>query len=284
MNGEYKMKLFTVALGIGFISAASLSAATPLYVGERLTPENNISLGFQDTPTKDTLAGSTDTGNIATFELTGDYSPMENLTIGADLPFYSATKNVTGNSRTSVGNIGLNVGWNDMLSDNSDDFDWGYSLALDLWLPSSRKTEGNAVAAVNPTTDFYTFAYKATTAHPRAGLFIEGERFMGKTNVGYGYMNISSPAGSNDKNRNTATWQTALTWKAMAYLNVNLEYNTIIADTETFGNTKYRHALTPSVSGSYEQLIASAHVNVPLDKATRDAHNVSFGLNAGWAF
>ncbi|PIR23047.1 MAG: hypothetical protein COV44_04820 [Deltaproteobacteria bacterium CG11_big_fil_rev_8_21_14_0_20_45_16] len=279
------MKLMSIALGLGLIGASSAFAA-PIYVGEQVTPENNISLGFQDTPIKEQAGVRTDTGNIAAIEVKADYSPVEHVSLGASLPFYMASKNVSGTSRNSMGNFGLTGGWNMVLSQSSDDFQWGYSAALDAYLPTSRKAEGAFVANANPTTDLFAYSQKATTIHPRVGLFIDGDRFYGKTNVGYGFTYLSSPAGSNDKNRNTITWQTAATYKAMENLNANLEYNTMILDSETAGsgNGKYKHALTPSLSGDYNRILGQAFVNIPLDSETRDVQNVAIGASVGYQF
>jgi hypothetical protein len=51
------------------------------------------------------------------------------------------------------------------------------------------------------------------------------------------------------------------------------------------GNNKaWKHAVTPSVSGNYDKLVASAYATIPLDKTTRNYTNVAFGLNAGYTF
>jgi len=289
MNGENKMKLLTVALGASLVAASAVSAS-PHYVGERMNPKDNITLGFQDTPTKKALSANGKRGNIAALELSGDYNVIENLAVGAQLPFYMINKNATGgSSRNNVGNMSLSLNWHQQLSDSRDDFQWGYSAALDTYLPTSRKVEAGVIAGANPTTDFYAYSVKTTTIHPRAGLFIEGDRFAGKTNLGYGYMRIQD-SNVSDKNRNTFTWQTAATWRAMSNLDLNLEYNTIILDKETAGRlvgegeTKFRHSITPSVSGNYESILGQAFVSLPLDKATRDVHNVAFGAGVGYMF
>lgn len=291
------MKITVLALGLGLVGASAVEA-TPYYVGKHLTPRNNVSLNFQDTPTKERSAQNLDTGNIAAFELNANYRPIENMPVGLELPFYTATKDATGTgeSRSALGNIGLSFGWDDVLSASTDDYEWGYSVALDSHLPTSRKTEAAVVAAANPTTDLYSYADRTTTISPRAGLFIQNDMFMAKTNFGYGYHYASDKAFSGrirtagDNNLNTFTWQTAATWKAMPYLNANLEYNTLITDKQTARlinatrEKRYLHAISPSVSGEYDQVAGNIYVNVPLDKATRDVQNVAFGLNVGYMF
>jgi hypothetical protein len=80
--------------------------------------------------------------------------------------------------------------------------------------------------------------------------------------------------------------QTAATWRAMPNLAANLEYNGIILDSENAaaGTKKFRHAITPSVSGNMDQILASAFVSVPLDTTTRDVQTFAFGANVGFMF
>lgn len=280
------MKLVTLALSFGLV--ASTADAAQYFVGENIAPRNHVSLGFQDTPTKkDSALTGADSGNIAAFEISGDYSPVENLSVGTELPFYFASEDVAGNSRSSLGNISLNGTWNQALSETTDNVEWGYSAALEVFLPTSRKVEGSTVAFANPTTDLYTYLNKGTTVTPRLGLYVENERFYGKTNFGFGYTNLPSSVAGGDKSRTSFTWQTALTWKATPYLNANLEYNAIVLDSATAvpanQDDKYRHAIAPSVSGEMNNFIASAFLSVPLDTPTRDIQAVAFGINAGYA-
>lgn len=283
------MKLMTIALGIGLVGAGS-AYATPYYVGQNLRPENNITLEFQDTVTKK-VTDIKERGNIAAFELKADVSPIENLSLGANLPFYIASKNALGaaESRNAMGNVSLSGSWSQALSQSSDSIAWGYAANLGVYLPTSRKDEGSTIAGANPATDFYTYSTKAMTVHPTLGVFVENEMFLAKTNVGYGYMyikdGISASTNKKDTSRNTFTWQAAASWKAMPNLAANLEYNTIFLDKATVGNDKkFRHALAPSISGSFSGVIASAFANVPLDETTRDIHNVAFGANIGYMF
>lgn len=286
------MKLVTLALGVGLMTMSALQAA-PYYVGKQLNPENNITLGFTDTPTKSdaALTGSS-TGNIAAFELKGDYNVMPNLALGANVPFYMLNKKATatGESRTTLGNIGMTINWNTDLSTATSDFRWGYSAAVDTYLPTSKKTEAAVLAFANPSVDLYTYHTKATTVHPRLGLYFDNERFYAKTNVGYGFMYVSNgnaaSGGSNDKSRNTITWHNAFTWKAMSNLNCNLEYNAIALDTPTRAekNTQYRHTVTPSLSGDYNNVVGQVFANIPLDAATRKIQKVAFGANIGYQF
>lgn len=283
------MKLFAAIASFGLLATASVSAS-PYYVGRSITPSNNVTLGFVDTPTKsDSNVTGADTGNIAAFELKADYNVWSSLDMGVQLPFYMANEDAAGNSRSALGNIGFNLNWNQLLSQSTDDFQWGYSAAIDMYLPTSRKDEGTTVAYANPTTDLYLYHPRAFTAHPRAGLFIENERFYGKTNLGAGLLFIGKdnnlPA---DTSRTTITWQTAASWKAMPNLSANLEYNTIYMDSATRNVTNetpnFRHAVTPSVSGNYNQITGQAFVSLPLDKATRDVQTVAFGANIGYQF
>lgn len=277
------MKLLTFALAIGL--TASAASATPFYVGQNIRPQNNITLEFQDTMTK--KLGAREKGNIVSFELKADFTPVENVSVGAALPFYMANKKAleANSGKNAIGNMGLNIGFGQALSDSSDSMSWGYTASMHAFMPTSRNAEGSTIADVNPTTDFYQYNPKTTTFAPTFGVFAENEMMMIKANLGYGWSYISNPEGSSDKNRNTFTWQAAASWKALPNLSANLEYNNILFDKATAGaGKKWKHAVAPSISGNYGPVLASAFASLPLDKTTRDFHNVAFGANLGYLF
>ncbi len=283
-----RMKFTTIALGLVLVGATSVSAA-PYYIGENLTPSNNVTLGFWDTPTKKDTAGTItrgDTGNIAAFNLDGVYLPVDNVSLGVGFPFFIATKNATatGTKRNSIGNVSLNGGWNKALTTSDNVWTYGYSLSGEVYLPSSRKNEGSHVALANPTTDYYRFSTKATSVIPTVGAFISRDMFSVKGNFGYGYV---YQTGQTDKNRNTMIGQVAASWHALPNLHTNLEYNSIALDSSSRRGTetaRYSHSLTPSLSGNYENILGQVFATVPLDKNTRRYTNVAFGLNTGYTF
>lgn len=289
------MKLFNIALGLGLLGSAAVTAA-PYYVGQEAAPQNNVSLGIQFAPTKGDDSSIQNTtgksGSITAFELGGDYRVMENLSLGAELPFFVASKENSGTankSKSALGNIALGGNWNMDLSNKSSDYRWGYSAALNAYLPTSRKDQAVAVAYTNPTTDFFLYSPRSTTAHAQTGLYIDADRVYAQTTLGYAHTMISKKAGfPTDKNRNLITWQTAGTYRAMANLDLNLEYNAMLMDSATRivteKNSKFRHAISPSVSGTYENVLAQAYANLPLDAATRETQTVSFGATVGYMF
>ena len=276
------------AIAIALLGVTSVSAA-PYYVGENLQPKNNLSLGFADTPTKkDVAAGRNDTGNIAAIELKGSYGMGDSASLRAGLPFYMASKNVAGTSRNALGNINLGGVWNNSMTSANQAYTYGYSLSGDLYLPTSRKDQADTVAAVNPTTDLYKYTSKATALTPTLGAFIGQDRWSAKTNLGlaYAYLPKSANSRNNKANHLAGTWQLAASWHATPSIHGNIEYNTIYLDSASYDgvNRKFKHAMTPSVSGNYDKMVASAFATIPLDKTTRDLTNVSFGLNAGYTF
>ncbi|TVQ78047.1 MAG: hypothetical protein EA369_08005 [Bradymonadales bacterium] len=275
------MKIKTLALGLGLVGLGSSAYATPYYVGSNLDPNNNITLGFMDTPTKEQTPGA-GRGNIAAFELKADYFVIDRLAINMNLPFYMANAKAAGTSRSSLGNFSLGGIWADRLSSPADDLSWGYAVSLDAYLPTSRKDEAGVVAVANPTTELYRFTPKATTGHLQAGLWIGNEMFTVKGNAGYAYSNVS---GATDKARSTFTMQTAASWRALPNLAVNAEYNAIILDSKFAGaGKKFRHAMTPSISGNIDQILLAGFVTLPLDSTTRDRQSVAFGANVGYLF
>jgi hypothetical protein len=281
-----------LALALLLIGTSGVSAA-PYYVGQNLSQPNHVALGFQDTPTKKTLGG-TSTGNIAAFDLKGNFNATEAVGIRASLPFYMTTKNAnaTAKSRNALGNVGLGMAWNDSFALDTKSINLGYALNLDAYLPTSRKTEASTPAVANAPTDLFKYQPRATTITPIAGLWAMSDMWSAKVNAGYAYSFIQKKSGTpTDQNRNNITTQVGASWHAMPNLHVNLEWNNIIMDTSTryettvnSKNTRWRHNLTPSVSGTYDMVIANAFVTVPLDQASRKASNVAFGANAGWTF
>lgn len=292
------MKIFYALIGFGLVM--SVAQAAPVYVGKHVSPQDNISLGFTGMPlTGDDqeIAGPAgDDTTIGAIELKGDYNVMENLAVGASLPFYFTSSDAfqSTDSENAIGNISVSANWTQEMSTSTDDFQWGYAAGLDTYLPTSREDEALAVAFANPSTDLYKYHTRAFSIHPRGSLFIDADRFYGQTTVGYGFMTISKDDGfatlknNTDTSRNSLSWQTALTWKAMPNLNANLEYNTVILDSATRTTTEkddqYRHAISPSVSGNYNQMTGQIFANLPLDSATRKNQNVAFGANVGYRF
>jgi len=279
------MKIAVALAAIG-LAASSVNAA-PYYVGENIQPQNNVTLNFQNTMTKkDATAGRADTGNIASIELRGAYNVNPNVPVSVYLPMYFASKNATasGSSRTSLGNIGLGLGWVNTMPSADREMTWGYSLMLNGWAPSSRKAEGSTVAGANPTTDLYRYTEKAFTGNPTVGLFVAADQFSAKVNAGYGYTRLGT-SGISNKNLHTFNTQLGASWHAMPNLHVNAEYNTTYATAAYTQNKKeFLHAIAPSISGNYESITGSVFGNIPLDSLTRDIQNVAFGLNVGYMF
>lgn len=286
------MKLKALATVVAVVAVSASAYASPYYVGKNLRPSNNVTLGFTDTPVKGGAAAGGARGNIAAFELKGDYTVIENLAVGLNLPFYWTSKNIsaTGDQRASLGNIAINGNWSQPLSETSDDMTWGYSFNADAFVPTAYKAEGNSVANANPTTELFRYAENWMTLKPTMGLFVENEMFAAKTNVGLAYSYIRKESGApSDQNRINTTIQAAASYKALPFMAINMEYNTMIHDkaskaTVAGDSARFRHALTPSLSGTYESVMGQAFVNIPLDKPTRNTQVVSAGLNVGYLF
>ncbi len=273
------------AITLALVSATAVSAS-PYYVGENLTPKNHITLGFNDTPTKKDAGATAKTGNIMALDLDANYNVTENVPVRLNAPIYFINKNATttSTSRNSFGNIQLGTGWNMKFVSSDQSWNYGYAATIDTYLPTSRKDEADRVAQVNPSTDLYRYATKTTTALPTLGLFAGTDIFSAKVNLGLAYSRVST-TGVTDKNRLSMPAQVAATWHALPNLHLNAEYNAIALDTATASTGKrLRHGMSPSISGNYEALLASAYVTVPFDSTTRDLTAVSFGLNAGYSF
>lgn len=270
--------LAVFALGVGSVFAG------PYYVGENLTPPNNMTLGFQETITKDTA--TRDRGYISSLDLRATFLASENIAIRAGLPFYMASKNVTGTKRSALGNTNIALTWMDSFTSNNKEWEFGYNLTTDAYFPTSRKTEGDTIAIANPTTDFYRFATKTTSIAPYAGMFVKHEMFSAKTNLGGAYMFRQDPAGTTDKHRIAASWQTGMSYHILPTVHLNGEYNMLVLDSASRGNgNKFRHAATPSVSAEWDSVRGALYASFPIDKDTRDLTNVaSFGLNVGYVF
>jgi hypothetical protein len=291
---EKKMKL---ALVLGLVSATSVSAA-PYYVGQNVGQPNHINLGFSDTPSKKAAtAGRTDTGNIAALDLSTNYNISENTGLRASMPFYFVTKNAStsGSSRNSLGNLNIGGSWWETMTSSDKAWNYGYGLSADVFAPTARKDEANTVALANPTTDIYRYRTRGLSLVPMAHVFAGNDHFTARVAFGGGYTMVQSKSGlPTDKNRLGVNWQNAVSWHALPYLHANLEYNTVIMDTATRAETinyasttdraKFRHAVTPSVNGTIDQMMGAAYVTIPLDKPTRDYTNVAFGINAGYTF
>ncbi|MBN8554818.1 MAG: hypothetical protein J0L93_05180 [Deltaproteobacteria bacterium] len=289
-----------LALVLGLLGATSVSAA-PYYVGENLKQNNAINLGFLDAPTKKEVGTTGKAGNVAAFNLNGAYSMTNNSNVRIAFPFYMVSKNATASatSKNAIGNLSIGAGWTDSFQSANRVWNYGYSLTADIYAPTSRKAEGFSVARINPTTDLYRFATKATSVTPTAGIFVGRDTFSAKTNIGLGMMYLSKSSvsgtsqtadGQTKAARYLVNWQTAASWHALQNLNANIEYNTVYLDSKTAmdgGTTKraqFRSSITPSLSGNYEQILASAYVTLPIDAATRDRTAVAFGVNAGYSF
>lgn len=278
------------AIAIALLGVTSVSAS-PYYVGENLNPQNNITLGFTDTPTKKTAPASTGkTGNIIALDIKGAYNVAEGTSMRADLPFYMINKNAAGTARNAVGNISIGGIYGQSYKSEDQAWTYGYTLSSDIFAPTNRKNEGGTLAAANPTTDLWKFYPRALAVTPTVGIHAGKDMFRVKSNLGGAWAYLGKKSGlPTDQNRLAINWQLAGTWHAMPNVHANLEYNTVFLDTATAQdltgkNTKFRHAVTPSIAGNYEQMLASAYATLPLDSTTRDVSNVSFGLNAGYAF
>lgn len=285
-----------LALVLCVLGATSVSAA-PYYVGENLNQPNHINLGFNDTPSKSsTTAGRTSSGNIAAIDLRGNYNINDTTGLRVGMPFYMANKNATGGtSRNSMGNLNVGMTWWNTMTSSDKAWNYGYGLTADAYTPTARKDQSTFVASANPTTDYYRYKTRAMSIVPMAHVFAGNDSFTYRLAFGGGYTWVSSKNGQpKDHNRTNVNWQNAFSWHALPYLHANLEYNTAIMDTTTRTEiewragakdpAKFRHALTPSVNGNWDKILASAYVTVPLDKPTRDYTNVAFGLNAGYTF
>lgn len=272
---------------IAIIAALGLSVtglnAAPYYVGETLKQDNNITLNFQDTLVKDTGTVTGDSANIAAFQLRGAYNVNENIPVTLNVPFYMAGEKLSGNSRSALGNIGLGLGWTNSMPTSDKEMTWGYTAALNAWMPTSRKDEGSQVSGANLPTDAYKFRTKSTTVAPTLGLWLTADMVTVKGNIAYGY---TYQTGAADKSQNSFTGQIGASWHAMSNLDVNLEYNAIAADSAFRGNTnrRYFHAISPSVSGTYDSFMGSAFMNIPLDGDSRDTTTLAFGANVGYMF
>lgn len=277
------MKLAIAIAAVGLIGTAN---AAPYYVGENLKPSNNISLGFQDTMVKDSGTSTGETANIASLELKGTYNVTPNVPVSVGLPFYMASKNLTGSSRNNLGNGWLSLGWTDSIPTEDREITWGYNASIGTYLPSTGdKVQAAAVAAANPTTDWYKYARKTFSLVPTAGVYMMADQFSAKLNASFAYGRTQSTAVT-EKNQYTYPVQLGASWHAMPNLHLNAEYNTIYGSKGAFpsGTKKFRHAASPSISGNYEAFMGSLYANIPFDSTTRDIHNVSFGLNAGYTF
>lgn len=284
-----------IALVLGLVGATSVTAA-PYYVGQNMGQPNHIALGFNDTPSKK-AGGRSDTGNIAAIDLNANFNIMDTSSLRAGLPFYFSSKNATttGSSRNSLGNLNLGGAWWETTTSSDKTWNMGYGLTADVYVPTARKDEANTVALANPTTDLYKYRTRGTSLVPMAHAFASNGRFTGRVAFGAGYTNVASKNGNpTDKNRLNINWQNAVSYQAMPNISANLEYNTVFLDTASrseganYANaterSKFRSALTPSVNGSWNKVLGSAFVTIPLDKPTRDYTSVAFGLNAGYTF
>jgi len=276
------MKIAIAIAAVGLIGSVN---AAPYYVGENLKPNNNITLNFQDTMVKKTgTVAGTDKANIAAFELRGAYNVTNNVPVAIGLPFYMASKDLTGTSRNGLGNGWLGLSWTDAIPTEDREMTWGYNIGLTTYLPSTGdKLEAASVAAANPTTDYYRFARKTFSIVPTAGVYMMADQFSAKLNASVGY-GRDQATGVTSRNEYTYPVQLGLSYHAMPNLHLNAEYNTIYGNKAAFGTKKFRHAATPSISGNYEAFMGSLYASLPLDSTTRDIHNVSFGLNAGYSF
>ena len=280
---EYlKMKIAIIAaLGL---SVTGLNAA-PYYVGETLNQKNNVTLNFQDTLVKDEATVGDGSANIAAFQLRGAYNVSPNIPVSFNVPFYMAGKKLSGESRSALGNFGLGLGWSNSMPTADREMTWGYTAMLNAWMPTSRKIEGAAVAGTNLPIDYYKFAVKSTSIVPTVGLWLTADMITVKGNVGYGFTRTSA-SGATDKNLNTYTGQLAASWHAMNNVDLNVEYNAITGESSFRGETfsKLTHQISPSISGSFDNIMGSAFVNIPLDKASRDITTLAFGANVGYMF
>ncbi len=278
------------ALAIAAIAlTSSVNAATPYYVGENLKPDNNITLNFQDTMVKSgAFVAGNDKANIAALEVRGNYNITENTPLGVNLPFFMSSEELTSSNtkRNALGNIGITLGWVNEIPTADRGTTWGYHMSLTGWAPTSRKDEGNSVALANPTTDLYKYASKTWTGAGTFGGYMMSDQFTMKGNVGYGFMRASEglPNAATKKNGHTMTGQLGLSWHATQSVELNAEYNAAGGTSLVFGDKKYRHAIAPSISGSYENMRAALYGSIPLDTESRDTTSIAFGLNAGYTF
>ena len=271
---------------IAIIAALGLSVtglnAAPYYVGETLNQKNNVTLNFQDTLVKDAATAGDGKANIAAFQLRGAYNINSNIPVTFNVPFYMAGEKLTGTSRSALGNMGLGLGWTNSMPTADREMTWGYTAMLNGWLPTSRKAEGGSVAATNYAIDAYKYLSKTTSIVPTVGLWLTADVITVKGNVGYGYSYNNEAA---DKSAMSFTGQLAASWHATSNVHLNVEYNALAGDSTFRGSfPKLVHQVSPSVSGTMDNLMGSAFVNIPLDKESRDITTIAFGANVGYMF
>ncbi len=276
-----------LALALAVIVGATSVSAAPYYVGEKVKQNNNVSLGIADAPTKKGGLGAS-TGNILTVNLNANYIPMENVNVRLGAPMFWASKNAavdTGKSRTSFGNVNLGGGYTWTFMTPSKAWEYGISLSGDVYTPTARKGDAFGASLANPTIDWFRYSSKAWGIVPQATAYLTNDMFTFKGNLGYGYQRLSTNPSNTKKNLNHYDGQLAASYHIMPTLQGNLEYNMLVLDKNApYAVKRLKHAITPSVSGNYNALIAAAQVTIPLDSATRDITNVSFGINAGYSF
>ena len=285
------MKLKAIALTVAAVVVSASAYATPIYVGQNLTPSNNVAFGLGYTPTKKSF-NTVETGTLMNYALKGDYNVMENLSLGLDLPFYWASKKATQTkSRFGMGNLGFNTNWNQRLSETTDDFGWGYSVSLAAYTPTATRAESGAIVTSNLALDLPRYARGWTSITPTAGLFVENEWFMAKTNIGLAYSMIRKKYAGGDKNRFNTPAQLGVSFKAMPNLAINAEYNALLLDKKTQAATaigtdsrRLRQVISPSISGEWSGVMAQVYGNIPVDSTSRKATAVNAGLNMGYMF
>lgn len=260
-------------------------SAIPIYVGKDSYIRNNsFNFEFFDIPTQSRLGR--DQGNIAGFGIGVGGKAGSYVGWSAKLPAYTATKNATGLKRdTNIGNLNGTLKWSKLYT-RLDGIFYGFGISGDIYLPTTRHREALVVAYSSPTMNFFEYSPFTTTLLPRLGFFAGHQFWSAKSELGYAYQYISKDSYAvRGKNRHNVTWQTAASWHAASFLNVNLEYNTLLLDGKNADpESVYRHAFVPSISGRVGPVAGNVFVSVPLDAPSRDISTLAFGLKAGFVF
>ena len=199
---------------------------------------------------------------------------------------YILKSNLTGKARASLGNIplGIDIGFHFEYPEGkgSWDFDrWNFIFVLssDFYFPSSRYTEGSAIAQLWPTIYFFPFLRKGKSLVPTFTFTASRSIFTLKSNLSYGYSWVTPST--------LKTWVAQMALTGHFHLNgqFNLEWNTIYLDSSfPPDETRFRHTLSPSISVRSENTTGSLFTSLSLDAPSRKQASIAFGFNIGHSF
>jgi len=306
MKGDLErevMNLRAYFLTLTFSLIAGSALATPYYVGTNVAPKNNLSGGFNYTPTKKTFSTTRKTGTITKYTFKGDYLFRQdrlptNVRFGFDLPLYWADRDAT-NRKAGYGFGGVNLyaSLGQRLSESVDDVTWGYLIKLDFYLPTTSDREALAVQKANVPLEMIRFGRGWASAQPTFTIFTENGDILLKAGAGVAYSYIvknsaaAVSATRKDQNRYNIPIQAGATFKWSPDLAFNAEYNTMILDKPTRAlmavgtkNTRFRQLATVSVSGTWWNFLTQVYASVPVDAASRRTSIFNAGANLGVTF